>query len=578
MKIIIRNEYGNIDKYTTILIAIFIFFILFKLYNALTAGLMYDEPETLYNAKQLYEGKLPFVDYFEHHPIVSYILLAPFSDISVWTIQRTLMAILSIISSIVLYIFLSNIFDKKISILCSVSFLVSPLLNRMSIMIIPDSFMIFFFIIGLYFYGRILKSSRHIDFFLLGLFWSLSILSKISSIIPIVIFTFFMIYQLKAWKNIRKNIYLFIGYIVPIGMIFIIYRFNIGYIYLMIDGIMSNVYVRQYVFQSFHDRVEILANQIISIYIYLWIAAIIGFIYYFKLFLSDSSKTLKNKLEDKKYIIMLSSLISFLLLIYYNLNMTVDSWPHYYMIEEILLIIMSIGFYELIQIYWFGYRHTISLKTISIILIILIFFGLIQPFMMSTYPFQPNNHKEEQSLTEWLSSGDNIDKNKYVFENWIYFNYLANLESDYKVPVLSDVTFNYLTSVNNRFTDEIPLGKNVYENPNYDTVILHEPMFDISTWIDNEFDKDNWFLAKRYNMTMIDYNNGQILFWYPGFKINTFYSHIDVWKRRSLGSTLMEKSRIQGNISNAEEFKFLKDESLSLLTISDEEKHEYGFI
>lgn len=127
-----------------IAVAIFTFFTLFKLYSALTAGLMYDEPQTLYNAKQLYEGKLPFVDYFEHHPIASYILLAPFSDISVWEYQRVLMAVLSIISAIFLYIFLSDIFGKKISILCSISFLVSPLLNRMSIMVIPDSFMIFF--------------------------------------------------------------------------------------------------------------------------------------------------------------------------------------------------------------------------------------------------------------------------------------------------------------------------------------------------------------------------------------------------------------------------------------------------
>lgn len=578
MDVVIKNKHGKIDKYFIILIIIFIFYILFKLYNALTAGLMYDEPETLYNARQLYEGKLPFVDYFEHHPIVSYILLAPFSDISVWEYQRILMAILSIISAIVLYIFLSGIFDKKISILCSVSFLVSPLLNRMSIMIIPDSFMIFFFIIGLYFYGRILKSPSYNlgNFFLLGLFWSLSILSKIGSIIPIVIFTLFIIYRFKTWKNI---LYLFIGYIVPIGIIFIIYRFNIGYIYLMIDGIMSNVYVRQYVYQSLSDRVEILINQIIPMYIYLWIAAIIGFIYSFKLFFGDRSETLTDKLKDGKYIIILASPISFFLLIYYNLRMTVDSWPHYYMIEEILLIIMSIGFYGLIQKYWYGiYNHRVLLGTISILFI---FFGFIQPFMMSTYPFQPNNHKEEQLLTEWLSSENNIDRNRYVFENWIYFNYLAGLESDYKVPVLSDVTFNYLTSVNNRFSDNIPLGKNVYENPNYDTVIFHGPMFDdVFMWIDMQFDKDSWLLAKKYNMTMNDYNSGQILFWYPGFKIDTFNSQIDIWQRRSLSSTLMEKSRIQGNIydENIGEAILPRDDPSSLLYLSDVEKYESGFI
>ncbi len=581
MDMIIKDKHGKIDKYFIVLIIMFIFYIFFKLYSALTAGLMYDEPETLYNARQLYEGKLPFVDYFEHHPIISYILLTPFSDISVWEYQRILMAVLSIISAIVLYIFLSGMFDKKISILCSVSFLISPLLNRMSIMIIPDSFMIFFFIIGLYFYGRILKISssnlgNFTDFFLLGLFWSLSILSKISSIIPITILTLFIIYRFKTRKNI---ICLFTGYIVPIGIIFIIYRFNTGYIYLMIDGIMSNAYVRQYTSQSLSDRVDILANQIISMYIYLWIAAIIGFIYYFKLFLSDRSKTLTDKLKDGKYIIIFSSSISFFLLIYYNLRITVDSWPHYYMIEEVLLIIMSIGFYELIRKYWYGiYRHKISLAMISIILI---FFGFVQPFMMSTYPFQPNNHKEEQLLTEWLSCENNIDRNRYVFENWIYFNYLANLESDYKTPVLSDVTFKYLTSIDNRFSDNIPLGKNVYENPNYDTIIFHEPMFDdLFMWINGEFDKGNWALVKRYDMIMNDYGNGQRLFWYPGFKIDTFDFQTDIWQRRSLSSILMEKGRIQDNVSkeNIEEFKFLKDESSSLLTVSDIEKYESGFI
>lgn len=579
MKMTIINERCHIDKYAMVLMVIFIFFAIFKLYNALTAGLMYDEPETLYNAKQFYQGKLPFVDYFEHHPIVSYILLAPFSDISVWEYQRILMSILSIISAIVLYIFLSDIFNKKISILCSISFLVSPLLNRMSIMIIPDSFMIFFFIIGLYFYGRILKNSslnNYTNFFLLGLFWSLSILSKIGSIIPITIFTLFIMYRFKTWKNI---LYLSIGYIVPIGIIFIIYRLNTGYIYLMIDGIMSNVYVRQYISQSFSDRIDILTNQIISMYIYLWIAAIIGSIYYLKIFLGDKSKVFKNKLKEDKYMIILSSAISLLLLIYYNLTITVDSWPHYYMIGDVLLVIISIGFYVLIQKYWhIIYDHKMLLTTISIILI---FFGLIQPFMMSTYPFQPNNHKEEQLLTEWLSGGDNIDKNKYVFENWIYFNYLANLESDYKVPVLSDVTFKYLTSTNNRFADNIPLGKNVYENSDYDTVIFHEPMFDdIFIWMDMQFDKDSWYLTKRYNMVMNNYNNGQILFWYPGFKTDTFDFQINIWKRRSLSSILMEKSRIQGNIpkENIEKFISLRDDPSSLLSFSDEERYESGFI
>jgi hypothetical protein len=199
------------------------------------------------------------------------------------------------------------------------------------------------------------------------------------------------------------------------------------------------------------------------------------------------------------------------------------------MIEEILLIIMSVGFYELIQKYWYNvYGYNIQLTMISIILIL---FGLVQPFMMSTYPYQPNNHKEEQSLINWLDDKNNIDRNRYVFENWIYFNYLANLRSDYKVPIFSDTTFYYLTSVNNSFTEHLSLRKNVYENSNYDTVIFHEPIFDgLFFWIDIQFDKNEWYLAKRYNVTMINYKD-QILFWYPGFKVDTYKSQIDVWKR-----------------------------------------------
>lgn len=58
MKMTITNGYYHVDKHTMVLMAIFIFFAIFKLYNALTAGLMYDEPETLYNAKQFYQGNL----------------------------------------------------------------------------------------------------------------------------------------------------------------------------------------------------------------------------------------------------------------------------------------------------------------------------------------------------------------------------------------------------------------------------------------------------------------------------------------------------------------------------------------
>lgn len=533
---IVRKTNG----YTIALIIVFTFFTFFRLYNAMTAGLMYDEPETLYNAEQLYQGKLPFVDYFEHHPIISYILLTPFAGISTWEYQRIFVAILSIVSAIFLYFFIIDIFDKKIAILCSITFLVSPLLNRMSIMIIPDSFMIFFFIMGLYFYGRILKNSdlnnscsnNCTDFFILGLSWSLSILSKISSIVPIVIFTLLLTYRFKSWKNI---FYMLIGYFVPIVTIFTIYHFNIRYIYLMTNGMLSNVYVRQYTSQSLHDRIEILINQVIYMYIYLWIVAIIGFIYSFKMFLNEKSNILKDKLKDYNSIIILSTSVSFFLLIYYNLRITVDSWPHYYMMEEILLIIMSVGFYEMVQkhlhrIYRY-YRYKTLLTMISIILIL---FGFVQPFMMSTYPYQPNNHKEERSLVNWLTDENNINRNKYVFENWIYFNYLANLKSDYKIPVFSDATFYYLTSINNSFTDHLSLRKNVYENSNYDTVIFHEPMFDdLFVWIDTQFDKQNWYLAKRYNIAMVDYKD-QILFWYPGFKVDTYVSQIDIWKRKPM--------------------------------------------
>lgn len=531
METVFKDRYGKIDIYTVALVIVFTFFTFFRLYNAMTAGLMYDEPETLYNAEQLYQGKLPFVDYFEHHPIVSYILLVPLSHISVWEYQRIFVTILGIISAMVLYIFILNMFNKKIAAICSITFLVSPLLNRMSIMIIPDSFMIFFFIIGLYFYGKILKNSdlgNNTDFFLLGLSWSLSILSKISSAIPAVIFTLLIINRFKSWKNI---FYMLIGYFALIVAMFALYRFDFKYMYLMIDSMLSNVYVKQYISQSLTDRKEVLFNQVISMYVYLWIVAIIGFIYSFKQFLNYNSKLLKAKLMmDEKSIVILSTSVSFFLLIYYNMRLTVDSWPHYYMIEEVLLIIMSVEFYELVQENWHRiYRNKVLLTTISIFLL---FFGFVQPFIMSTYPFQPNNHKEEQILTEWLSSGNNIEKNKYVFENWIYFDYLANLKSDYKVPVLSDVTFNYLTLVNNRFMNNVSLGKNVYGNPNYDTVILHEPMFDLSIWIDGQSDKHGWYLAKRYNMTMNDYNNNQILFWYPGFKIDTYYTKIEIWKRK----------------------------------------------
>lgn len=212
---------------------------------------------------------------------------------------------------------------------------------------------------------------------------------------------------------------------------------------------------------------------------------------------------------------------------------------------------MTIGFYELVRDNWDNIAKSQIIHRYGLlILIVSIFFGFIQPFMMSTYPYQLNNHEQEQLLIEWMNN--NINKDKYVFENWVYFSYLAELKSDYKVPVLSDATFYYLTSVNNSFTDYVPLRKNVYENTNYDTVIYHEPIFnDLFLWIGTQFDEYNWNLIKTYNLKM-SYYNDDILFWYPGFKISTFDYRIDIWTRKPIDDLLLQKNKNNYSKENIE--------------------------
>lgn len=216
-----------------IVIILFVVAIFLGFYNLDGWLINDDEGVYLYSAWRVSLGEIPYQDFFVSQLPLSFyfagFLFKVFGpDVRV---ARGLCFSLFLIVAVFIYIICRRIFNlnKYISLLSALIFIFTKNINFLSKTFMPDSFMIFWGTIALYFVLKAekLESKNAKHLFLFGLFSGLATLSKLSGFLLILGYFLFLLFNFLFNKEklnnfIIKLVYPMVGFFLSFGIIYII--------------------------------------------------------------------------------------------------------------------------------------------------------------------------------------------------------------------------------------------------------------------------------------------------------------------------------------------------------------------
>lgn len=153
------------------------------------------------------------LSYFDHAPMVAYLisLSTIFSDEALFV--RLPAALLVSGTSVVLYTFAKKIFDEKVAIYTFYIYISSIIILGASTLITPDIPMMFFWSLSLYSAYMYIEEDKKAYALLLGISAGLMILSKYTGVLPLV---FILLYTTIYKRAIFKDIYFYMAILLTI--------------------------------------------------------------------------------------------------------------------------------------------------------------------------------------------------------------------------------------------------------------------------------------------------------------------------------------------------------------------------
>ena len=176
----------------------------FTIFFAFVNVLNGDEREHLTASFYIYKGYVPYRDFFEHHHPLLWYIFSPFliffnNSEYIWYVIRIFSLILIIINSIyinkICHLILPNKYFSILSICLS---LVPHCVFLSQTEFRPDSLMITFFIIGIYYYFNAIKKHSQTDLSISFIFFTLSLLTlqkAVFHLVPYFFTTLYLIYK-----------------------------------------------------------------------------------------------------------------------------------------------------------------------------------------------------------------------------------------------------------------------------------------------------------------------------------------------------------------------------------------------
>lgn len=209
-----RQILKNINKQNLLLCFVLSLEILFILFQAFNQRIQSDENEHLYGAYMVFNGYIPYLDFFEHHNPLLWYLTAPLyllfeNDVGIYYAIRIITFILTILTAYYTYK-LSTLLQlsKFYSILSACFYLSFDITKETGIQFRPDVPMALLIIMGLYYFILSQKYNQFKNLFFSFLCFSFSFffLQKAAVfILPIALYIFYLLIK----KRITLKIFIY---------------------------------------------------------------------------------------------------------------------------------------------------------------------------------------------------------------------------------------------------------------------------------------------------------------------------------------------------------------------------------
>ncbi|MFT4304393.1 MAG: ArnT family glycosyltransferase [Candidatus Woesearchaeota archaeon] len=187
--------------------------------------LSWDEPFYYYQAQSLRDGN--FVNFQNTQPIAYPLILSLFNTNNI-IFLRLLSSIAAVLGLYVLFLLVKELFNNKIAFFSVLLLGSSKLFVHFAVTIQTEAFLFLFMMLSFYFFFRVLKNKKISDYIYLGIFFGLSIQTKVQALIIPLILSGYLIYNspktffsLKYFYALLISLIIFIPYFLIGGINFL---------------------------------------------------------------------------------------------------------------------------------------------------------------------------------------------------------------------------------------------------------------------------------------------------------------------------------------------------------------------
>lgn len=195
---------------------------------------MGDDLEHIHASWLVWQGYVPYTDFFEHHNPLMWYMFAPLvgffsGNVLVFLYIRCIIAAVSLLTLYIIYRLIKDFWSNKTAALLAINiFCFSNTAMDAMVQFKPDAFMQLFFFIGLYFFFAFLRDAKQKYLNYAALSWAVGFLFLQTIIFLILPLGLYGIYLLAAKKLSWKNIALALPWLLTPLVLFGIYLFACG--------------------------------------------------------------------------------------------------------------------------------------------------------------------------------------------------------------------------------------------------------------------------------------------------------------------------------------------------------------
>jgi hypothetical protein len=506
----IKADRGNL--YLVSLSALILLFTLvIRIAISQTSGLMYDEPVTLHLAKAVASGQLPFKDFYEHHSLLPWYLLAPLSGLSLWQFQRLCIAVAGALSLIGLYRLGVGLWGVRAGLFVIILGTVSPLWQHQGTMIIHDSFLVVTLTIALLMWWFALQRSSIPLWVVAGIFAGFVVHSKQTGILSVIALSIGVLVFTRSVKPFLAFASGGLLTLIPLALIYwdqydLLYNGLLGWNFAANTHLPANPK-----FKPFFNDI-FLANPV------LWGAGIVTAIW--------SLRHLRHRFKpgDNGPLLAVAGIIVIFVLIF-NWFLSKQTFNQYYLQAVPALILLVAFALDTMFKRPIPFWGKVGLGTA------LIYLGIINPLANALVPWTPDL-QEKLHIADWIR--EEVDEQE-IWEPWVYYAHLSGKEFNFNYPFLSIHSVRddpELPTIDGQ--DNIDLEGYISRN-DIRWIIVHHPLMPaVDTFLDRRFTtgEEDWQLIRSFQVTRYASESGmQHHFWTPWWKPLIIYETVSIWYR-----------------------------------------------